>query len=75
MAEETSPEWLWGASAIARAIGRTDKQTFHMLSQGVLPAKKVGERWVAERGQLMSFFLNTATGDLPGSTTPAAVKN
>ena len=50
---------VWGASAIARIIGRTDRQTFHMLQSGELPAKKVGDRWVAERGRLIRFFTET----------------
>lgn len=49
-------ELLWGASAIAKVIGRTDRQVFHLLEQGAIPAKRVGGRWVAERTQLMNFF-------------------
>lgn len=70
------PDLIWGASSIARAIGRTDRQTFHMLDSGVLPAKKVGNRWVAERGALMRFFtMETAAGAQPASTAPAAARN
>jgi len=47
-----SPEWIWGAEAIAAEIGRTRRQTFHMLEQGSLPAVKVGGRWVADAGAL-----------------------
>ncbi len=76
MHQNTSPELIWGASAIARVIGRTDRQTFHMLDKGILPAKRVGNRWVAERGALMRFFtMETTAGATPGSTTPAAVQN
>lgn len=58
--QHTPTELIWGASAIARVIGRTDRQTFHMLQNGQLPAKKIGDRWVAERGQLISFFMSKA---------------
>ena len=58
--DKSETDLIWGASAIAKAIGRTDRQTFHMLEKGILPAKKVGGRWVAERGQLLRFFLETA---------------
>lgn len=75
MNQIAAPELVWGASAIARAIGRTDRQTFHMLDRGMIPAKKVGGRWVAERGQLMNFFLDTTTGAQPASTTPAVAQN
>lgn len=37
---------VWGCAAIAKCIGRTERQTFHMLENGTLPgAKKVGGRW------------------------------
>jgi len=51
---------VWEVDEIARLIGRTPRQTFHMLNKGLLPARKVGGRWVAERGKLLSFFLETA---------------
>lgn len=46
----------WGCEAIAEEIGRTPRQTFHMLTRGELPAKKVGGRWVASRKKLREFF-------------------
>lgn len=51
---------VWEVTEIAKLIGRTERQTFHLLSTGQLPAKKVGNRWVAERGQLIRFFMETA---------------
>lgn len=51
---------IWEVAEIARLIGRTERQTFHLLQSGQLPAKKVGGRWVAERGQLIRFFMGTA---------------
>lgn len=53
-------ELVWGCTEIAKVIGRSARATFHMLDKGELPAKKVGGRWVAERGQLQRFFLETA---------------
>lgn len=47
---------LWGASAIARVIGRSDRQTFDMLEKGNIPAKKVGGRWVASREKLIALL-------------------
>jgi len=59
--EKTEPlDLIWEVSEIAKLIGRTERQTFHLLSTGKLPAKKVGKRWVAERSQLVSLFLETA---------------
>ncbi|RWL87719.1 MAG: DNA-binding protein [Mesorhizobium sp.] len=51
-------ELVWGAEAIALVIGAKPRQTFHLLETGQIPAKKVGGRWVAERGQLARFFLS-----------------
>ncbi|XKM41246.1 DNA-binding protein [Rhizobium ruizarguesonis] len=51
---------IWGVEAISKLIGRSERQTFHLLSTGELPAKKVGNRWVAERGKLIAFFMDTA---------------
>ena len=51
---------VWGAAEIAKLIGRSQRATFHMLDSGELPAKKVGGRWVAERGKLIAFFMETA---------------
>ncbi|MBD9592709.1 DNA-binding protein [Ensifer sp. ENS05] len=51
---------VWGAEEIAKLIGRSTRATFHMLDAGELPAKKVGGRWVAERNQLLQFFLEPA---------------
>jgi len=51
---------VWGVEAIARIIGRTPRVTFHLCKTEQLPAKKVGNRWVAERGNLIAFFKETA---------------
>ncbi|MEZ0002048.1 hypothetical protein ABIA18_003845 [Sinorhizobium fredii] len=55
-----SMDLIWGAAEIAKLIGRSPRATFHMLDNGELPAKKVGGRWVAERGNLLRFFMETA---------------
>lgn len=51
---------VWGASAIAKVIGRSPRATFDMLEKGQLPAKKVNGRWVIERGRLTAFFVGEA---------------
>lgn len=49
---------IWGVEAIAGVIGRTPRQTFHMLKTGQLRGvKKIGARWVAERGSLIANFI------------------
>lgn len=51
---------VWEVAQIAKLIGRTPRQTFHMLYSGQLPARKVGGRWVADREQLLAFFREPA---------------
>jgi len=62
MAEATNKlDLLWGASAIAAAIGKTERAVYHMLEQGRLPARKVGASWVASREALRRHFEGEAT--------------
>jgi predicted DNA-binding transcriptional regulator AlpA len=52
---------IWGVSEIAKTIGRTDRQTYHMIKSGHLPiVKQVGERYVASRKKLIAFFMEDA---------------
>ncbi|WAP69295.1 helix-turn-helix domain-containing protein [Jiella pelagia] len=61
MADDTEPlDLVWGVAAIAKLIGRSERQTYDMLSSGHLPAKQVGQRWVAKRDALTRFFEETA---------------
>lgn len=53
-------EVVWGCAEIAKVIGRSTRATFHMLEKGELPARKVGKRWVAERGKLLRFLIGDA---------------
>lgn len=53
-----SDDLLWGAQEIAREIGRGEKVTYNMLERGELPAKKIGNRWVASKMKLREHFLN-----------------
>jgi hypothetical protein len=57
MGETAEMDLVWEVSEIAKIIKRTDRQTFHLLASGQLPARKVGGRWVAERGKLIRFFM------------------
>lgn len=51
---------VWGVGAIGHVIGRNYQQTYHMIRTGKLPAKQVGERWVASRKKLIEFFMEDA---------------
>jgi hypothetical protein len=43
---------IWGAGAIAREIGLDRAATYHLLSRNLLPARRVGRRWVSSRTRL-----------------------
>jgi hypothetical protein len=43
---------VWGGEGIAQEINRTTRQAFHMLENGLLPARKVGGVWCASRTAL-----------------------
>jgi hypothetical protein len=50
-------DFVWGAAAIGAAIGRTPRQTHHLLSTGeIKTAMKKGGRWVASRTALRREF-------------------
>jgi hypothetical protein len=53
IADDETPDLIWGCSAIAKAIGRSERSTFHLLERQLLPAKRVGGRWVASRRKLL----------------------
>jgi hypothetical protein len=56
--QPASLDLLWGCRAIAQVIGCTERKTFHLLEAGELPARQVGNRWVASREALRLFFLD-----------------
>ena len=58
--DEKQIDLIWGMNAIAKVIGRTPRQTYSMLVAGQLPARRVGQRWVAKREALERFFEETA---------------
>jgi hypothetical protein len=58
--DDEALDLIWGIENIGRLIGRTVPQTYHMLRTGKLPAKQVGERWVASRQKLIDFFMEDA---------------
>jgi hypothetical protein len=47
----------WGCRAIAAELGRPERAVFHLLTKGALPcAKKIGNRWCADRSALRTLF-------------------
>lgn len=50
------PDYLWGAEAIARCLGLTERQVFHHAERRTLPIGKVGNRLFARRSKLSAFL-------------------
>jgi hypothetical protein len=47
-------DFLCGSDQIGRFMGRTERQTFHLLSRGeIKSARKVGGRWVVNKAALL----------------------
>ena len=53
MSLDAAADLVWETKGIAEVIRRTPRQTHYLLSQGALPARIVGGRWVASRRALI----------------------
>jgi hypothetical protein len=51
-AETDTLDTLVGAKRIADYAGLNIRQAFHLLEQGILPAQKLGRRWVTTKSQI-----------------------
>jgi hypothetical protein len=56
-ANSLSDDIVWEVENIAKIIRQTDRQTYHLLATGKLPAKRIGSRWVASRRKLLDAIL------------------
>lgn len=63
-AEPLRDDLIWGVEGIAEEIGKTQRQVFHMISIGAIPAAKVGGRIVASRSRLRAHFKALLGADL-----------
>jgi hypothetical protein len=45
---------VWGARAIGAVINRSERETFFLLENDLLPAAKVGRKWSASRARLLA---------------------
>jgi hypothetical protein len=61
--ESLADDLIWEVKPIAKAIKRTPRQTFHMLENGNLPAKKIGGRWCSSLSALRRHFAMPTTGE------------
>jgi hypothetical protein len=51
---------LWGAQAVADYIGKNYRQTVYLLSTKKLPARKIGQTWLARKSELRRALLGEA---------------
>ncbi|KAA9370928.1 DNA-binding protein [Ochrobactrum quorumnocens] len=58
--QDQALDLVWGIRDIAKFIGRTERQAFYMASEGKIPVKQVGGRWVASKQKLVDFFMGDA---------------
>lgn len=61
---------VWGAKAIAAIIGRSPVDTFYLLKNRHIPARRIGERWCASRRKLREHFLEPADSGQAMSINP-----
>jgi hypothetical protein len=47
---------LWGARAISKQINRSERQTYFLLEEGHLPARKIGGTWTSTPRALRAHF-------------------
>jgi len=51
--EGDAADVVWGAAAIGKVIGLTQRQAFDKLLKGRLPGKKIGDVWVSSKKALL----------------------
>jgi hypothetical protein len=47
---------VWGAKNIGAVIGLNERQAYHRLERGQIPARKFGNTWAASRQALLRLF-------------------
>lgn len=58
---EKTLDLIWGAAEIAKFLNlKSSRQAFWLLENGKIPARKVGNRWVASRRALRAYFEGTS---------------
>jgi hypothetical protein len=45
---------VWGAKAIGQVINRSERETYFLLENNLLPAVRVGRKWSASRARLLA---------------------
>jgi hypothetical protein len=55
---------VWGARNIGKEINLGPRQALYLLEIGALPARKLANRWVAERGTLRAAITGKALSEM-----------
>lgn len=55
-AKAPAVDLVWGAKAIAAEIRVPVRKAFYLLSKKLIPGRKVGRDWVADRQALRDYF-------------------
>ncbi len=55
---------IWGAEAIGEYINSNQRKTYYYLETGKLPARKLGNLWVASRAALRHHFLGDGAREI-----------
>jgi len=56
--DDRDNENIWGVPAMARYIGRTPRQVYHLIAKGRLPVKKLGRRTIVARKRELDAALS-----------------
>ena len=56
MSEDNTLDLLWGAAKIADYLNIPERKCFYILQTRQIPAKKIGDCWVASKKTLQAHF-------------------
>ncbi len=56
MTDTLGDDLLHGVKAIAAYIGESERRTFYLLERNMLPATKLGARWVSRKSAIAKRF-------------------
>lgn len=71
---DIAADLLFGAGAVAGAVGLTRRQVYHASECGHMPLFKIGTTICARRSTLNRWFAEQEAGSYPGSVLAAAMQ-
>jgi hypothetical protein len=64
---QAQPRLIWGAGPIANLLRIKKQKAYYLLQRGLIPARKVGDEWVAEEGKLLAFLTDCSAAERSSS--------